>query len=199
MKPIHVFTLLWLVFSLGRCSCNPEPAPSDQLPAETQEGKNTFGCRVNGDVWLPRASVGLAIPSGVDLSYDPGFDGGTMSLKATRWYRDAKDQLISTRDYIDVAIGQLVKPGQYSLNTVDKAGVGDYSTGTQDERDKTKQTTCIYNETGDTRVGSLTITKLDMAKRIMAGRFEFTITKKDSMPSCPKIIRITDGRFDMTF
>ncbi len=199
MNSLRAFLLLWILFTLGRCECNPEPSPDDQLPAETQEGKNTFGCKVNGEVWLPRASIGLAIPAGVDLSYDPSFNGGTMSLKATRWYRDANDQNISTRDYIDVAIGQLNKPGQYSLNTADQQGIGDYSSGTQDERDKTKQTGCDYNEPGDTRTGTLTITKLNLINHILSGRFEFAITKTDSLPNCPRLIQVSEGRFDMRF
>lgn len=199
MNSLRAFLLLWILFILGRCECNPDPSPNDQLPAETQEGKNTFGCKVNEEIWLPRASVGLNIPAGVDLSYDPSFNGGTMSLKATRWYRDANNQSISTRDYIDVAISQLDKPGQYSLSTTDQQGIGDYSTSTQDERDKTKQAGCDYNWPGDTRTGTLTITKLDLTNHILSGHFEFALTKKDSLPNCPRIIRVTEGRFDMKF
>ncbi len=51
--------LLLSCLLLGRCQCareevkpKPEPQPQ-QLPSETMEGKGTFGCLVNGEVWLP--------------------------------------------------------------------------------------------------------------------------------------------------
>ncbi|MBC7919842.1 MAG: hypothetical protein H7Z75_02010, partial [Ferruginibacter sp.] len=43
--------------------------------------------------------------------------------------------------------------------------------------------------------GTLTLTRFDLAKRIIAGRFESTLFRPDA-PTCDTV-RITDGRFDM--
>jgi len=62
---IYTFLLL-LVLTVQRCQCKkddtipkpmptPQPIPCDTcLPAITTTGQNTFGCRVNGKVWLPQ-------------------------------------------------------------------------------------------------------------------------------------------------
>ena len=66
MKTKHIiYTLLFLlVLSVQKCQCKkddptptpiPQPIPCDTcLPAITTTGQNTFGCRVNGKVWLPQ-------------------------------------------------------------------------------------------------------------------------------------------------
>ncbi len=47
----HLF-VLFLITSCGSL-INPEP----ELPPITMEGKNTFGCLVNGEVWLPKGDL----------------------------------------------------------------------------------------------------------------------------------------------
>lgn len=170
-----------------------------QLPAETQAGKNTFGCKLNGRVWLPRSSLSLAIPAGVDLSYDPTFDGGTLSLQAKYWYRDAIDQNISTTEYIGIGLSQVSKLGQYSFKLSDQQAACSYSIYTEQERDKNTLRLCEYDNHVDQTIGMLTITKLDIPNQIVAGRFEFTLTKAATQIGCDSVIRITDGRFDMKF
>ena len=49
---------------------------------------------------------------------------------------------------------------------------------------------CQYVREDDVQ-GKLEITKLDMKNGIIAGKFEFTLTK----PGC-ETIRVTEGRFD---
>ena len=58
MKFSYYFSLLWLLCLpvLQTCSLLPKPEPT--LPSETQIGANTFGCLVNGKLWLPVFSIG---------------------------------------------------------------------------------------------------------------------------------------------
>jgi len=61
--PFLVLLLLAAMFFFSACRDHPNPYPPDDpppvvdytvLPRITQEGKNTFGCKVNGEVWMPR-------------------------------------------------------------------------------------------------------------------------------------------------
>jgi ABC-type antimicrobial peptide transport system ATPase subunit len=52
-------TIILLLLSIGLSSMQcikkyEEPKPT--LPAETQTGANTFGCLVNGELWLPKSN-----------------------------------------------------------------------------------------------------------------------------------------------
>jgi len=66
MKICICFPVFQALFILGfiACltSCYKEPLPKDKpggidftvLPAITQNGENTFGCKVNGEIWIPQ-------------------------------------------------------------------------------------------------------------------------------------------------
>jgi hypothetical protein len=58
MKRYFNFSVILIVVTsslLASCELlNIKPKP--KLPPITSEGKNTFGCRVNGKVWLPEKS-----------------------------------------------------------------------------------------------------------------------------------------------
>ncbi|MBY0478803.1 MAG: hypothetical protein K2Q24_14235 [Chitinophagaceae bacterium] len=57
MKRLQLPALLLLLVSFFSFSkCNKEPLPP-QLPAETQTGANTFGCKLNGVVYTPRGTI----------------------------------------------------------------------------------------------------------------------------------------------
>lgn len=57
MKSKLPLLLLLLLISLSGMKCEKEEFnKKEELPAETQSGKRTFGCLVNGKVWLPRSN-----------------------------------------------------------------------------------------------------------------------------------------------
>jgi hypothetical protein len=57
MRNFLLFFSLTLLF--GACELFPEAEPENTLPPITQVGANTFGCKVNGEVWLPKNEPGL--------------------------------------------------------------------------------------------------------------------------------------------
>jgi hypothetical protein len=59
-----------LTLLLVACELFPEAEPENTLPPITQEGANTFGCKVNGEVWLPYKDGGLF--SGSALKWELG-------------------------------------------------------------------------------------------------------------------------------
>ncbi len=55
---MKTFFLFLLLCTLGGCKDNPKPKTElEKLPPATQEGKNTFGCLVNGKAWVTRTSI----------------------------------------------------------------------------------------------------------------------------------------------
>ena len=63
-KPtFYKLALIAMFFTLSASSCEKEQA-KPTLPPETQEGKNTFGCYINGELFLwQRGSASFGHPS----------------------------------------------------------------------------------------------------------------------------------------
>ena len=86
--------LLFIAFTFINCSNNDDP--QDQLPPITQTGANTFGCLVNGQVFVPKdagpsTTPGSARPRGLEISSGDG-------LQSFNYYA------INARNYIDTDI-----------------------------------------------------------------------------------------------
>lgn len=164
--------LLLLCLSLLACKKDASGPKEEQLPAATMNGANTFGAMVNGKVWLPKGRPSFFQPN-LDLVYDPGYNGGSFDIRA---YRVEKDS--NTYEHFYIYMTQLDHTGIYTL--------GDPKVGTV----RYESEACFY-EREDKVEGILEITKLDLQNGIIAGKFEFTLTK----PGC-ETIRVTEGRFD---
>jgi len=52
--------IILLVLSSIFATCKKNPTDSNGLPPATQEGKNTFGFLLNGQVWTPQGNNGTA-------------------------------------------------------------------------------------------------------------------------------------------
>jgi len=164
--------LLLLFLSLDGCFLFPDH-PKEALPSATQTGANTFGCLVNGKVWLPKGFDGT---SNLSLSYDPSFNKGTFDLRSYRYPNSS-----SWFQSIILASDSLLATGVYNL----------------DEKHQDAQfmdsNHCNYYgfDTTVHRTGAITITKFDLTKGIISGTFQFTLSKA----RCDSI-KVTQGRFD---
>ena len=169
--PLQILLLLFL----SGCDLFKSANKTEQLPPATQEGKNTFGCLVNGKVWLPNGNDGT---SNLDLSYDPTFYFGTFNLSAYRLEDIVFQSITLYSDSLkSVGIYPLVDPKRQSAFYTDIRGNCEYT-----------------NDPDVTHTGIMTITRFDLSQQIIAGTFEFTVTKTN----CPLIV-VTEGRFDMKF
>jgi hypothetical protein len=153
-----------------KCKKESNILNNNQLPPITQEGKNTFGFLLNGEVWLPKG--GLLTPI-LDLSYDPNYNGGAMSISAKRNLSDTnKNSLLLGGININ-------KIGKYKFER-------NFANVIYTSAD------CYYSD--DAQItGFINITKLDLnGNGIISGTFEFKLIKD----GCP-IINATEGRFDL--
>jgi len=51
------FSLLFFALSVFRCEDEKPKTELEKLPPATQEGKDTFGCLVNGKAWVPKSPL----------------------------------------------------------------------------------------------------------------------------------------------
>lgn len=167
---LHIFLLALMGCSLFSKS----PDPVDSLPPATQEGKNTFGFRLNGSIWKPKGFNGTP---NLDATYDPTYNGGSLGIYAYT-KDDATDQLIVFGG------NNITSVGDYTI-----LGAGSFSPGAFFTDHLTM---CAYDDPSTSANGHFSISKLDTSTGIVAGTFEFTFSK----PGCTQV-KITEGRFDI--
>ncbi len=164
--------MLPLALLLGCKKSDPDPV--NQLPPATQTGANTFGCLVNGQILTPQGYNGT---SNYSITVDPSYHGGNVDVRAYRYDGKLLQSIIIGGDSID-------KVGTYSLAKIPRSIFFTDThllSGCQN----------FDGSTGQYRRGTLTITRLDLLKGIIAGTFAFTLYK----PGCDSV-RVTQGRFD---
>ncbi len=161
--------IITLIFSLIFWSCKKD----DVLPRATQEGDNTFGFLLNGEVWRPAGKVG---PTSNFRSF---YNGKVFDISAYRIKGDSETDDTYIYMYINLEPNEI---GSFSLNDPENGTFSFTGLG------------CIYNQFDSivNREGTLNITRFDSG--IIAGTFEITLTKDDC-----KTINITEGRFDLKF
>jgi hypothetical protein len=152
----------------------------DQLPAITQSGAKTFGCIINGKVYIPKGYNSNGSPNPKSI-YSIGLNGRpVLQINA--------DQFINNTNvsYFTLKIGNLDHLGYYS--SVDEFNflmgwletIGNCSTTVLDTTVK--------------KWGGVNITKIDLSNQIVSGQFNC----KYKTLACDTVF-ITDGRFDIKF
>lgn len=170
-------TLLILsLMLLQSCSTNDDTF-TPTLPLITQTGEQTFGCLINGEVFIPD-TFGSGRPNAF---YQ--FVGGayTLGISASR---GGGSQLESFN------IGGLdispIQETNYTLLEFESGNFfGEYFLGGGIE---------FMGSTSIDYPGILTITHFDEINGIISGTFQFTILDDDNNQ-----IKITNGRFDMLY
>ena len=167
-----LLTIFFAVLLISCKSCITEPTPKtelEKLPPATMEGKDTFGCLVNGKAWVTRVStdVGAFYQSRV-FQISAGID------------EKERDQGITI-----AVLSGIMQGNSYDLSN-DPEFEALYG-GTRPVG------ICFYDDE-NTLIGQLTITKLDPINTIVSGLFEFT-----TFVSGCDTIRVTNGRFDVHY
>lgn len=158
----------------------PQPQPV-QLPAETKAGANTFGCRVNGQVWEASNASTLA---GNVLTPTATYRRGELRIDAFR--RLQVDGPV-TNFYLTAA--RVTGPGVYPL--------------LQGRSARLETLNRRFGYVADTlRAGALTVTRLDTTgpHPVVAGRFALRAVLRPGAGQSadyPAQVHVTEGRFDI--
>ncbi len=175
MKTICLIFILILLNASCKNDDNSPENPLDSLPPATQIGAQTFGCLVDGKVFLPK-NFGINRLNAFNQNID-----GFYYLAISSSSRD-ESMAIAIRGEVLPEIVQKTYPlgaeKNGSLNAL-------FIKGIQND---------LVTSTTDLNMGRLTITKHDTQNFILSGTFEFTVLDNDG-----KEIKITDGRFDVKY
>lgn len=176
MKRILITMLLiFPLWGLGGCSKDDDQNSQDpvsQLPEATQTGENTFGCLLNGEVFLPDK-----LPNSYNCFYqivdgeyfftvrasnsDENFNSYSIAIKTE------KKEILQGETYPLVENNANNAFGFYGFNN-------------------------MLSYTNSTHTGELTITYLD--ENIVSGAFWFDIEDHEGI-----VHQVREGRFDMKY
>ena len=175
----NLFLLLIVSCLFINAKCRKDNMDSNGLPPATQEGKNTLGFLLNGQVWTPQGNNGTA---NLSIDFDSGINNGIFNISAYRIITSPNREYfgIGVKDSLNFITAS--KTYQLGNNTL----YGAYFSN--------NNCTFDYFDNTISRSGTLTITKLDRTNRIIAGTFSASLSKT----GCTTI-QITDGRFDMKY
>lgn len=179
MKIKHTLFLLLISSLLFNSKCkkqNTEP----QLPPETTTGAMTFGCKIDGKVFIPKDGGGL---SGLKTEYlflGNGPGGG--------WFLNigAANRIDNPRRNIGIETDSLllIEGNSYELKKMKGFAYAHHLFDIISYQMKSDDT------------GILIITKHNQIQRILSGRFSFTAT---NVYDQNQKVNITEGRFDIRY
>jgi hypothetical protein len=177
MKKCILPLLFGIAFSGTSCSEDP-PAPQPSLPPITQTGENTFGCYVNGELWLPKGN--FQTPDKFASYYY-----NSLQINANRVGHNPFTA-------IRMNFGKVYSDTSFVIhNYTDSASYQYFNYAS------------AYEPTGPIQFfdalflnsGELHLTRFDTVNRIVSGTFFFTARDTVSGDS----VNIQDGRFDLRF
>ncbi len=178
--------LLFISLTASKCKKDKTPINAvDQLPPETQTGANTFGCLVDGKVFLPKG-IGLnpRLTCYYQYIYYPSPSGFVFQVSASDNSKPSSPINVNIGiDSISIENGKI-----YQLQTQGIKGIGrgNFRKFTNNSLDDFY----TYSPTS----GELLIKKFDEINQIASGTFWFNAVNVNG-----DTVHVTDGRFDMQF
>ena len=170
------FLLFACLFSLLLSAAHCKKDRFD-LPPETTTGANTFGCKVNGKVFVPRDGKGKPGLFCQYVNMGEGEGGGWfLNIPANNWQNSPIESVHIETDSL------LVEEGL-----------------TYDFKNQKGSPRAFYFKSQtysklDANTGKLHITKHNKISRILSGTFEFVGTNNTG-----ESVNITEGRFDIVY
>jgi hypothetical protein len=169
------------LFFLSATACKKD---NYSLPPETQTGAGTFGCKIDGKVWVPRGTdynSGRNIFANYQFIY-PSPNGFVFVLSAASYESSPLEGFTLGTDSLTIKSGMLIKlcSGKKAIEGAARFHIG---------FDQAKEYI-----TNDRISGELHITKFDETNLIVSGTFWF-----DAINPGGEIIHVTEGRFDTKY
>jgi len=175
MKPYRwkIFPYLFALI-LSSCTSCDEP-DSTVLPAETQSGKNTFGCYVNNDLFVG-GFANLMAPNPFNATYSKKYNGLGIMVSGV------VNNNFKTSRNIFLEVFSIKADTTMKIDTAFCYNINDF-----------------YPYYVTRKTGEIYITKLDTINKIVSGRFRFTAKSADWYRNAVDndSIVVTNGRFDL--
>ena len=194
--------LLILITSLISCTKDDDGTDSS-LPAISSEGKNTFGCKINGETFLPKSKGGFSLGPRNLLSakyayYEYGYSGlepgyhlfiranNQLTNKSVGIMLSGSDTPLMVGDTYPITLkseGSLSAEYFFSTNTQSAENPNIY----------------IHNSfqhfTTNEYKGEITFHHIDEENQIISGEFYFDCIDTENNETA----EITEGRFDLIY
>jgi hypothetical protein len=174
--------LVWalLLAAITTVSCKKQ---IDELPEETGTGANTFGAKINGELWGP-LKFGVAATTPILEAHFAG--NNSFRVVARNFGSSPKES------EMEIYLHNITEAGTYTLNqttAIFPRASASYAYYVERKFHPTNEwiTTLQYT-------GMVTLTRLDIPAKIIAGRFEFRAINSGATP---EPITVTEGRFDV--
>jgi len=176
MKQFQIFFLLIVCCVLQSTSCKKDSP--EKLPAITNDGRDTFGCFVDGKAFLPSGPLLY----GGTLNAVYSLVDGKMSLRI--YSKNSKNGVVQRIDFISKDI-ELTEGKTYNLQKDAKTDniLAIYQKG-ENQHVREYYVTSPLN-------GELHISKLNVEQRILSGTFWFDAKSEGNT------VEVRDGRFDL--
>jgi hypothetical protein len=188
MKKVFLIALLPLLCGLWACGkddplppyTGPQPIDYTVLPPATQTGVGTFGCKVNGEVWVPR--VELFVPEydkSASLHEKNALGGGGISCRLLN---------TATNNFMSFGFG----PTFFQPTTC----YGGKSNPICSANFNISPGKWYSTFEADSLSNWVEITHIDTVQNIVSGKFNFYMKNDQNVN---EIIKLTDGRFDLKY
>jgi hypothetical protein len=201
MKRFLNIMLLLLLPIITGLKCKKEPLlepPEPTLPPITTEGKNTFGCLVDGRLYLPKKGSTFKSPYVKEYYYSERISSqfyGTLKIGAERWRADNEP---SFQHLEFVLFKRVYSAGEYILYT--DSTVYNHDLGMNQKqsyvryimRDSELKIDFDSYGTINPFAGKLNILRLDTINKIISGTFWFDAVDFKTGDT----VEIREGRFD---
>ena len=184
MKNIFLLFAISFVFLFCASCKKDQPPPPNILPPITQTGANTFGCKINGQVWVPYYQCDSYCLGCVELAYNilPVYSTSIFPLRFSLKAGKSGNPFSGFLDFSPAPLRGVTNVSYiYALGNVADSMAIDFSTDAGYFRSLSGDPNKIFQ-----------ITKLDTVNKIISGIFSFTLYSSFS-----DSIVITDGRFDL--
>ena len=183
-------SIICSIIAIGCClGCCPDKE-TPGLPPVTSEGKNTFACKINGEVFVADGS-GTDTPNrGIYAVLEANFDmsGRVLSI-------DSSDLIISANNgsrRVYLYVNHYLFTNRHYLNSTTE----EYPAIINPENYGRVYSSGHNYITNSVDTGSVLITKWDQKKFIISGTFQF---KAKSYTDKTDIVEVTEGRFDLDY
>ena len=174
-----VLLALSLLLTMGM-QCKKEQTGIDALPPATQEGKGTFGCLVNNEVFLPKGNFSSGNP--INCAYQ-------FAYMENKYYL-AVGASNNSNNLIDLTISYKGTGTNIGIHDLQSSSDNQYS----GEYTIYKGGSINNFKTTEVFKGELNITKFDPINQIISGTFWF-----DAVNDKGEKIEVREGRFDCLF
>jgi len=179
------FCVFFIFLSFVSIQCKKTAPPPNILPSITREGKNTFGCKVNGEIWIPFFRCKYMGGSCKELGFDVYHNASMTKLPV--YFTLGVQKLTydsSSTSFVIYTDGQQIN---HTGNVIDSLHILFFT-------DSMAYVNYFHPDSHSPRY--FNIETLDTVNNIVSGSFAFTLYGNRSSDNALDSLTVTEGQFD---